>query len=46
MKWLDSIIVSVDMNLSTLWEIVEDKGAWCAAMREVTVRHDLVTEQP
>ena len=25
MKWLDSITVSVDMNLSTLWEIVEDK---------------------
>ena len=46
MKWLDSIIVSMDMNLSTLWEIVEDKGAWCTEMREVTVRHDLVTEQP
>ena len=31
-KWLDSVIDSVDMNLSKLQEIVEDRGAWRAAV--------------
>ena len=35
MKWLESITDLVDMNLSKLWEIVEDRGAWCAAVHEV-----------
>ena len=33
---LDSITDSMDMNLSKLWERVEDRGAWCVAVHEVT----------
>ena len=32
MKWLDSITDLTDMNLRKLWEIVEDRGAWCVAI--------------
>ena len=28
MRWLESITDSMDMNLSQLQEIVEDRGAW------------------
>ena len=35
MRWLDSIIISKGMNLSKLWEIVQDRGAWLAAVQGV-----------
>ena len=35
-RWLDSITDSMDMNLSKLWEIVEDRGTRCATVLGVT----------
>ena len=36
MRWLDSINDSMDMTFSKLQEIVEDRGAWYAAVRAFT----------
>ena len=38
MRWLDSITDSVDTNLSKLLEMVKDRGACRAPVREV-VKH-------
>ena len=39
MRWLESIASAMDLNLSKFPEMVEDRGAWHAAV------HDLATEQ-
>jgi len=45
MRGLDSIIDSMDRNLSKLWQTVEDRGTWHAAVYGVLKSHDLATEQ-
>ena len=34
MRWLNNIINIKYMNLSKFWEIVKNRGAWCAAVHK------------
>ena len=32
MRWLDGSTSAMDMNWGKLWEMVRDRGTWCAAV--------------
>ena len=39
MRWLDSVIEATNMNLTKIWEAVEDRRAWRALVHGVTKSH-------
>ena len=41
MRWLGSITDSMDMNLTKLWETVEDGGAWHVIVHGVGKEWDM-----
>ena len=45
MRWLDSVTDSVDIDLRKLWETVEDRVAWHAAVHEVSKSWTLLSDR-
>ena len=44
MRWLDIITDSMDMNLSKLQEIAEDRGSWHAAVHGVVKSQTILSD--